>query len=411
MVGMKRSRAIPVFVLGGVIFCSTFARATDPGTDDTSGDPCTKATPAYAELVASTCQEVPDTCEELKTFRTCVGELLATKLAAIDDTDQKGILQMRADAVNTGPYSRCVKKKRKALSCEAARTGRGSGTGAGGGGSADPTLTSAPLVIAQKTGLHEVVYATIPGVDPSLLSLDIIGRTGSNAPVLIYIHGGSWQKGDKKAVHSKPALADEIGAVFVSINYRLSPQAKHPDHVNDVAAAVKWVSENAAVYGGSADKIIIMGHSAGAHLASLVATHPSYLAAQGLSPSKIVCVVHLDGTIDLTDKIIDNERSQDVVAQAFGTDLEVLRDASPVNHIASLKGSGARFLLIGRGGADRQNVYKNFIANYNSEDASSRGDSQYFNAAPYSHAEVNKKVGEDTKLTPIVEDFLRRCAN
>ena len=62
-----------------------------------------------------------------------------------------------------------------------------------------------------------------------------------NAPVVVFVHGGEWSRHDKAEVSYKPKFLNEHGIVLASINYRLSPPAKHPDHVEDVAAAVRWL--------------------------------------------------------------------------------------------------------------------------------------------------------------------------
>src|SRR5262249_59746854 len=87
----------------------------------------------------------------------------------------------------------------------------------------------------------------------------------------------------------------ENGVVFVSVNYRLTPAVTHPAHVSDVAAAVRWVRDHAAEFGGDADQIVLMGHSAGCHLVTLVALDPRYLARVGLRPADLRRLVAWSG--------------------------------------------------------------------------------------------------------------------
>ena len=79
-------------------------------------------------------------------------------------------------------------------------------------------------------------------------------RGVKNAPVLIFIHGGEWTRHDKAEVSYKPKFLNEHGIIFASINYRLSPAAKHPDHADDVAAAIAWVRSHAEDFGGDPKK-------------------------------------------------------------------------------------------------------------------------------------------------------------
>lgn len=154
-----------------------------------------------------------------------------------------------------------------------------------------------------------------------------------------------------------------------------------------------------------------MGHSAGGHLASLVATHPRYLDAAGMSRSELSCVVNLDGPTDLRDNLSDPQSDNNVesVKLAFGEDPAVLADASPIVHLSTLRGSEARYLMISRGSARRLSEAKSFAAAYNDTAAVNFDHGEFYDVSPYSHEDVNKKLGADDKLTPIVLDFLRRC--
>jgi acetyl esterase/lipase len=113
--------------------------------------------------------------------------------------------------------------------------------------------------------------------------LDVFAPRGSASerfPVVLFVHGGTWMIGDKNFFGIYRGVGLELarhGVVAVLINYRLSPQVKHPEHVKDVARAFAWVVRNIDRYGGDPGRIILAGHSAGAHLASLLATDEQYL--------------------------------------------------------------------------------------------------------------------------------------
>jgi arylformamidase len=143
---------------------------------------------------------------------------------------------------------------------------------------------------------RDVPYVTRPA-NRSKQSLDIYAHdTGTPKPVMIYIHGGGWSGGDKTpGAEDKAKLLAPQGLMLVSINYRLSPAVTHPAHVQDVAAAVAWVHDNIDDYGGDPDRMIVMGHSAGAHLAALVAIDPKRLAAHGKSLDILDGAILLDG--------------------------------------------------------------------------------------------------------------------
>ena len=108
--------------------------------------------------------------------------------------------------------------------------------------------------------------------------------TTGPAPTLIHVHGGSWMHGRKER-QAKPLtwhLAEE-GWVVVSINYRLSPKATFPDHIDDVKAAVAWVRAHADELGTDPDFIVLTGGSAGGHLVALAALDPE-TRVQGCVP-------------------------------------------------------------------------------------------------------------------------------
>jgi acetyl esterase/lipase len=179
--------------------------------------------------------------------------------------------------------------------------------------------------------LRDVAYG-----DHEKQRLDIHGAGGAGKPVMVYVHGGGWQVGDKSRVHHKADFLTGEGYLFVSVNYRLTPEVQHPGHAVDVAAAVAWAFDNAEEYGGDPGRVFLMGHSAGAHLVALVAAAPSYLEAHGRSPGDLSGVVLLDGAgydIPLLREL-NPRQFQRTYAPVFGEDPAVLEEASPASHVA-----------------------------------------------------------------------------
>jgi acetyl esterase/lipase len=121
------------------------------------------------------------------------------------------------------------------------------------------------------------------------------GQTGQ--PVLFFVHGGGWMisgKDDVFGIYGYGTIAyclAQRGLVVVSPNYRLSPGVKHPEHIKDVARAFAWTCQNIGKYGGDRKQIFVVGHSAGGHLVSLLATDPTYLKGEGRSPKDIQGVI------------------------------------------------------------------------------------------------------------------------
>jgi arylformamidase len=171
-------------------------------------------------------------------------------------------------------------------------------------------------------------------------TLDVYAPTEGkqNLPVVVWIHGGGWQAGDKSDVQKKPQAFADKGFVFVSINYRLLPKATIKQMAQDVAKAIRWVHDHARDYGGDPSTILVMGHSAGAQLAALVCTDERYLKAEGLSFALIKGCVPVDGdTYDVVMQIATVEaRRAAIYRKKFG-DEKMQKELSPVTHVAKGK--------------------------------------------------------------------------
>ena len=98
-----------------------------------------------------------------------------------------------------------------------------------------------------------------------------------NNPVLIFVHGGNWNSGDKKLYGFIGRNFAKKGITTVIVGYTLSPKANYNAMAKQVAKAVEWTKENIANYNGNPNEIFLTGHSAGGHLIALVATNTTYL--------------------------------------------------------------------------------------------------------------------------------------
>jgi acetyl esterase/lipase len=147
---------------------------------------------------------------------------------------------------------------------------------------------------------------------------------------VIFVHGGYWDTGSKDEY---PFLADSLteqGFTTVIVNYRLVPIVTFPSYVEDVAQAVKWTTENITEYGGNAENIFLMGHSAGAHIAALVAYDERYLQNVGLSNQNLRGFIGFAGPYDFLPVSPDDVRS----IAALGTE-ENYPDTQPINFVDS----------------------------------------------------------------------------
>ena len=202
------------------------------------------------------------------------------------------------------------------------------------------------------------VQRNIPYAEPAheRQVLDVYSpQNAKRLPVVFWIHGGGWQTGDKSSVQLKPQAFIYKSFVFVSTNYRLLPQVDMETIVRDIAKSIHWVHDHIAEYGGDPDRLLVMGHSAGAQLAALVSIDDRYLKAEGLSLSIIKACVPVDGdTYDVPAIIETAETRWRVYGQPkakfghrekFGNDPARHRDFSAVTHVARDKGIPPFFIL------------------------------------------------------------------
>lgn len=167
------------------------------------------------------------------------------------------------------------------------------------------------------------------------LDLYLPGGTKFKPPLVIFIHGGFWTLSDDD-YGIGPSLADALlpsGIAVALVRYRLGPTYRHPAQAQDVAAAVAHLMREADRYGYDAKRIFLAGHSAGAHLAALVALDVTYLSAHRISPQSLAGVIALSGIYDLAPKTEISENQKSATEQAFGNNPATVKEASPITHV------------------------------------------------------------------------------
>jgi acetyl esterase/lipase len=190
-------------------------------------------------------------------------------------------------------------------------------------------------------GTVEIAY----GGDP-LQRLDFTPAARGAAPLVLFIHGGGWRRGDKRMAARMAAHFHGRGYAFASINYRLAPDATVDQQGADTAAALARLLDDAPRLGIDRRKVMLIGHSAGAHLAALVGTDPAYLAAHHIPVASISGVVLLDGAgYDVPRQVAQaGPLLRRLYTNAFGTDEAFQRRVSPIAHVAAP--NAARFLIL-----------------------------------------------------------------
>jgi arylformamidase len=190
---------------------------------------------------------------------------------------------------------------------------------------------------AQPTTISRSVELSY-GKDP-LQKLDYWKPAKAGSPLVIFVHGGGWKRGDKNNAtgQEKPGHYLQQGYAFASINYRLVPAATVEQQAQDVALAIAFLIERAESLGFGPDRVVLMGHSAGAHLSALVGTDIKYLKTAGLGPQSLRGVIPLDGACyDVPRQIAEGgDFMQDTYIQAFGSLKERQLALSPTHHAAA----------------------------------------------------------------------------
>ena len=228
--------------------------------------------------------------------------------------------------------------------------------------------------LAQAGGVkRDVTYCTANGV---ALKMDIYPPTagqGKPAPVVLYVHGGSWISGDKWEIGLVSGELNAKGYLVASVNYRLAPQYKWPAQIEDVKCAVRYLRANAAAYNLDANRIAAWGSSAGGHLVSLLGLTDKSAGFEGNGgyaeqPSNVQAVIDMFGPTDLTAFNPDQYAigvGESVFGVKPGDPTDVLVKASPVTYVTA---SAPPFLIL-QGDKDRvvpasqsQKLYDKLIA-------------------------------------------------
>jgi arylformamidase len=226
------------------------------------------------------------------------------------------------------------------------------------------------------TGGRELHYG---GASKQTLDFYAAPDPAERAPLVIFIHGGGWAIGDKKSgTGDKARHFTGTGYAFASLDYRLVPETDPGGQAKDVASAISFLRAQAAELGFDPDRIILSGHSAGAHLAALVSSDEHYLTAAGVPLSAIRGTILLDGAgYDVAKQMASGGGPllSNLYTRAFGTDPANQRRLSPITYTG--KPNVGHWLLI-----------------HDAKRADATSQSQSFAAAL-------RAAGDETRVVPI----------
>jgi acetyl esterase/lipase len=162
-----------------------------------------------------------------------------------------------------------------------------------------PSLGTFDSLTPRDAGAQRVAHDVAYGDGPRR-KLDVYAPADAPTalPVIVFIYGGSWATGDKDDYEFLGAALASRGFVTVVPDYRLVPDVRFPNFVEDCAAAVRWVSDHVAEYGGDGRRIVLVGHSAGGYNAVMLALAGDYLRLAGVAAGSIRGAVGLAGPYD-----------------------------------------------------------------------------------------------------------------
>lgn len=220
------------------------------------------------------------------------------------------------------------------------------------------------------------------------------------APIIVMVHGGAWARGSKTAanvVDNKVAHWLPKGVIFVSVETRLLPKADPLQQAQDVAAALAFVQDKAVSWGGDRRKIVLMGHSAGAHVAMLVTADPDLQAAAGLKPWR--ATVALDSAAYDVPVLMRASHAR-LFDRAFGKDPAFWEKTSPLSQMKDGISTPPVLLVcssLRRTSCDQARAF-----------ARKAGSKAEVLAVALRHGDINAKLGTPGIYTEDVDAFLRR---
>ena len=268
--------------------------------------------------------------------------------------------------------------------------------------------------VIERAGIEvrrDIVYQAIDGVDPERLSLDLYlpgsaQRRAARAPIVLYLHGGGWIAGSKAQSFLQPLMFLPEGFVFASANYRFRPAATVADMAQSAADAAGWLVRNAEEFGGDPHNIFLIGHSAGAHLVSLLGTNATFLENAGVPAAAVRGVISLDTAVYDLPKLMATTAGP-IHVDVFGEDPSLQEAVSPWHHVRYGAPQGA--FLIFYSDARPEGLTQAIPFGRKLRDAGHLA--TVVEAVDHDHGQVNDLLGTDGDVpTAQILDFVRRHA-
>ncbi len=181
------------------------------------------------------------------------------------------------------------------------------------------------------TQTTDIVYNKVHGLQLNVFQPK---KMSEKHPVLVFIHGGNWNAGKKSTYNFFGKGMARKGIVTVIIDYRLSNSTTYEGMATDAAQAVQWVKDSISAYGGDPEKIFLSGHSAGAHLAALIACDNRYFDSLKITnPVNGTILIDAFG-LNMFKYLKNSTNKKDAIYfPAFTQNPEKWKDGSPAHHL------------------------------------------------------------------------------
>lgn len=192
---------------------------------------------------------------------------------------------------------------------------------------------------AQTKAAKDIDYGLEQGKISNQLNIYYPADTIDKKGVIVFIHGGSWSSGKKETYWWLGRNLARKGLVAVIINYGLAPEQQYAQMAQDCATAVNWVSQHISRYGGNPERIFLMGHSAGGHLAELINADPKYLHAAGFKGEIKGVILNDAFGLDMNEYLSKAEHDDNYYnfLRSFTDNPEIWTKASPLNYVQQIK--------------------------------------------------------------------------
>ena len=221
--------------------------------------------------------------------------------------------------------------------------------------------------------------------------------------VIIFYYGGNWDSGERADYKFAAEALVSQGYIVVIPDYRVYPEVLFPGVMADPVSAAKWVKANIKKYNGDAYKVFLAGHSAGAHMAVMMAINPEYLAVASLKPNDFAGVIGLAGPYDFLP--LKSDRLKII----FGAEAEQWK-SQPINFVDGK--NPPIFLAVGMKDGT---VWPRNSINLAKKIKDNNGLVQVVSFESYGHIDMVAKLAKplrgDGELLNAVDEFIKKHAN